>query len=310
MEMPPLHEQQKRKRSDFQLKQKSPKQNLHNDSNPVDFTRRSSSPQPNTTHSGTSHPAIDHVDIMSTSPIGSSSSRDNLTDYDAMLLSNRNTSSVSSIQSQDDAPRRRKKRSSSVSDLCPVCGLTVRESDLAAHLQMEIEKLSKLPSDLRRKAFCHRRSSIERKFSFGATSSSNATSTSSKRLADRDLSPKSERDNREKTFRKVRSNRLERLNSRVGSCLRAQRGTDGNSPSHRVWIGHSGALMCPVCSRAIQGGSAEISAHVGECLRQRRQSPQLHEDEDVDVENDMTHGITNQEDTRSNQSFGSDEWRT
>nr|XP_018668622.1 E3 ubiquitin-protein ligase RNF220-like isoform X2 [Ciona intestinalis] len=322
MEMPPSYDQLKRKRPGVHLSRsvaKSPRSahpERHNDINPVDFSRRSPTSTLNETAtnalriSNSNNTLNDHVDILTSSPTGSSPSREHQ-DYDTMLLTNRNTSSVSSNQSQDDVPRRRKKRSSSVSDLCPVCGLTVRESELTAHVQMEIEKLAKLPNDIRKKAFCHRKSSFERKPSFTSSSSCNATSTSSKRLTERDSSPKSERDNREKTFRKVRSNRVDRLNSRVGNCLKAQRSTGETSNENRVWIGHSGATMCPVCSTAMHGSSAEMSAHVEQCIRQRQQSRHPHdEEEEVDVENDPPRAPSNHDDTRSNQSFSSDcDWR-
>ncbi|CAK8689567.1 uncharacterized protein LOC143460475 isoform X2 [Clavelina lepadiformis] len=237
-------------------------------------------------------------------------------------------SSTSSNQSNSDEPRsRRRKRVGSFADTCPVCGVTVRPSELAAHMRLEIEKLARMPGEMRRRNV-NRNSSDRSTSRFFPSGLCASTSTTGKRLAE--VSTDSDRTNRLKTYQKVRSNRVERLNTRVGQCLRAQRSLATSETEiaglsrnpvwpNSTWTTHFQGLPsnCPVCCNRLIGSLSEMHEHIGRCLRQKNAN-RVMEDEDLEVDvetNELprylnaNRSLSPHDEQTSNKSFGSEyEW--
>nr|CAB3265649.1 E3 ubiquitin-protein ligase RNF220-like [Phallusia mammillata] len=270
-------------------------------------------------------------DISQSCSPGCQESRDTIVDVDSPFPSTNGRCLSASPVLLDELQRtRRRKRSSPMVETCPVCGITVRPSEVIPHMRQELESLERIPSETRKKITNYRRSSAERRSATfrcpGSTSATSATS-SNKRLSDRDLSPKTNRNNRRKTYQKVRSNRVDRLNTRVGQCIPPHNVSSSffGSTGH-LWAastsngsGHLEDACCPVCSSRISGSLSSVNDHVEACLRrQRAASRQVDEEELVDVEGTLdvpshnygsSSGPGSNDDDRSNKSFGSEyEW--
>ncbi|XP_045481617.1 E3 ubiquitin-protein ligase RNF220 [Harmonia axyridis] len=132
--------------------------------------------------------------------------------------------------------------------VCPVCGVTLRTSEVEMHLTSEIEKLNKLPSPRPR---VNGRSTP-------SSSSSNGISTRSPSVLDKDKTWE--------IYQKVRSNRQSR--QKIKSRKRK-----------------SEEVVCPICNKDISSISEDLMIHVEMCLR-RSESSTENEDgsETIDVE--------------------------
>ncbi|XP_050403405.1 E3 ubiquitin-protein ligase Rnf220 isoform X2 [Patella vulgata] len=157
----------------------------------------------------------------------------------------------------------RKQRKKSVLDgqapCCPICGLTLRHSDVESHFNLEIEKLEKLSRGGRksRDTTPQGRKSLP--------------SPSGCRKGKDSPSPEVISQARFETYLRIRCNRQARLSSRCRN-RKKKPGEDGVVKES----------SCPICNEKLTGTSDELNSHVELCLKRRGDL----EDEPVDVEGD------------------------
>ncbi|XP_044766078.1 E3 ubiquitin-protein ligase Rnf220 [Coccinella septempunctata] len=132
--------------------------------------------------------------------------------------------------------------------VCPVCGVTLRTSEVEMHLMSEIEKLNKIPPP---KVRINGRN-------IPSSSSSNCTSIRNTSTL--------HKDKKWEIYQKVRSNRQSR--QKVKSRKRK-----------------SEEILCPICNKDISSTTEDLMFHVEMCLR-RSESSNENEDsgETIDVE--------------------------
>ncbi|KAL3290279.1 hypothetical protein HHI36_023627 [Cryptolaemus montrouzieri] len=132
--------------------------------------------------------------------------------------------------------------------VCPVCGVTLRTSEVEMHLTSEIEKLNRLPpSKLRTNGKCT-----------PSSSTSNGSSPKSPTNSDKDKNWE--------TYQKVRSNRQSR--QKVKSRKRK-----------------SEEVVCPICNTDISAIAEDLMMHVEMCLRRSESCNETEEtNETIDVE--------------------------
>ncbi|KAK9890409.1 hypothetical protein WA026_010499 [Henosepilachna vigintioctopunctata] len=138
----------------------------------------------------------------------------------------------------------RLKRKQIVPIVCPICGVTLRSSEVKMHLNSEIEKLNRINST---KARSNGRNTP-------SSSSANTTSPKSPNVSDKD---------NWEIFKKVRSNRQLRQKSKS-----RKRKSD--------------EVVCPICNKDISAIAEDLIMHVEMCLRRSESSNDT--DENIDVE--------------------------
>lgn len=209
---------------------------------------------------------------------------------------------------------KRKRRSASCNDTCPICGVTVRDSEMQQHLSQEIGNLDKIAYKV------YRNSAVKRhQHSSRSTSGPNAqhisrshetssiTATTSKKQDETNENDTTSKENRFRTFQKVRGNRLDRFNSRVGQCRPPgwRNGAVFPGKAMAPWLDYSNnvgiqsngqpmqgtfeGVNCPVCDTSLSHMTShgQISDHVMECAGSRNTKDGSGEtDAAVDVEDD------------------------
>lgn len=129
--------------------------------------------------------------------------------------------------------------------VCPVCGVTLRTSEVGLHLTSEIDKLNKLPSS---KVKMNGKTTP-------SSSSSNSTSPTS-----------GDKDQNWETYQRVRSNRQ----SRQKTKSRKRKAEE---------------VFCPICNKDISSTTEDLIVHVEMCLRNSEScADQEDTSETIDVE--------------------------
>lgn len=131
---------------------------------------------------------------------------------------------------------------------CPVCSVTVRESELETHYMSELSKLEKISQGSKKKM------------------STTNTSPSTPDAANPEVVTP---EKCWETYQNVKQNRQSRL--KVKS--RKRKNGDGDI-----------VTLCPVCNKSITG---DLTQHVEDCLRKSENGHSSGEDEDVDVDIDV-----------------------
>ncbi|XP_038048613.1 E3 ubiquitin-protein ligase RNF220-like [Patiria miniata] len=161
-------------------------------------------------------------------------------------------------------PRRKRKASNHEGSVCTICGVTVRPVELPAHYEIEVERLNKLT----RPGKTNRESSSHSKKVTPATSIS-------KRKKENEDEGLEHRESRREEYRRVKRNRLDRLNARLGRCRKGLKKPSDETPSS--------AALCPICHEVLTGSVEERNTHAEACLRKATPS-QADVDEDVNVD--------------------------
>jgi len=156
---------------------------------------------------------------------------------------------------------------------CPVCGITLRSSDLESHFVQEIERLERVSRSYRSAAH----GSI--------TPSSSAASSSSMATPSTTQVLKREQDTRWETFHRIRINRTNRVRAKARK-RRADERDDlpMDAAAAAAAAGCSANTPCPICGEKMYGTAEELNMHVVQCLR--RNGEDGDEDEPLDVEGD------------------------
>ncbi|KAK4010297.1 hypothetical protein OUZ56_019442 [Daphnia magna] len=165
---------------------------------------------------------------------------------------------------------------------CPVCGITLRSSDLEVHFVQELERLERVSRTFRSSSHHHHAS--------GASGSSISPSGMSAPAATSQVQ-KREQDTRWETFHRIRINRTNRVRAKARKRRADEReGTPENGHHHlQHGNGASGlagcsSTPCPICGQRMYGSAEELNQHVVQCLRRNGEDPD--EDEPLDVEGD------------------------
>ncbi|XP_039260581.2 uncharacterized protein LOC120336878 isoform X1 [Styela clava] len=190
---------------------------------------------------------------------------------------------------------KRKRRSTGCGDTCPICGVTVRESEMQQHLKQEIGKLDKIGyevyrNNLKKHAKATRRISGPTSSHLSMQSDSSIAATTSKKHDEANDNDTTSKENRFRTFQKVRGNRLDRFNSRVGQCRVPgwRNGAMFSGKPMAPWIDYNNnsiavqsnrapiqarfeGVRCPVCEISLGHMSSheQISDHVMHCAGTR-----------------------------------------
>ncbi|EFX73016.1 hypothetical protein DAPPUDRAFT_325740 [Daphnia pulex] len=177
---------------------------------------------------------------------------------------------------------------------CPVCGITLRSSDLEVHFVQELERLERVSRTFRSSSHHHHHHhgssggrSISPSGSSGAMSAPAATSQVQKR----------EQDTRWETFHRIRINRTNRVRAKARKRRADEREDTPENGHHHPHLHHaamgggnagsssgSSSTPCPICGQRMYGSAEELNQHVVQCLR--RNGEDADEDEPLDVEGD------------------------
>lgn len=171
------------------------------------------------------------------------------------------------FKSLEPDEKRQRKRTSFDPVVCPVCGITIRESELEQHFKNEVEKLGKIKKIVNNKS-----------------PSSTPPSTSKGKVGESSSSVPSKNDAEEncwETFQKIKENRVRR-SSKVRNCF---------AFSHRnLNLSHPSQLKnrkrkiedraCPICSKVI---TEDLQLHVELCLKKQEHTFSDESDDEIDV---------------------------
>ncbi|RDD45599.1 E3 ubiquitin-protein ligase RNF220 [Trichoplax sp. H2] len=169
--------------------------------------------------------------------------------------------------------RSRRKRKSTYGGNCPICGMTIRTSDLQSHLDMELKKMTAMFSSLSKS---NSRRNL-RESSHGRKSTQQASSKKQKENTE-SLSPSISRGSLYEVFESVRNNRLIRSkgeSSSDGTSLTSnamnrrllnQGRYSGNTYLTASSSTTSTSTLCPICNQTITGSDTEMNDHVNNCL--------------------------------------------
>jgi len=160
---------------------------------------------------------------------------------------------------------RRRKKSPLDPSCCPVCGITLRSSDLESHFVQEIERLER----------------VSRSYRSAATHSSVSPSSSSMSAPSTTQAQKREQDTRWETFHRIRINRTNRVRAKARKRRADER---EDLPMDSAAAGSSSNTPCPICGEKMYGTAEELNLHVVQCLR--RNGEEDDDDEPLDVEGD------------------------
>ncbi|XP_022087777.1 E3 ubiquitin-protein ligase RNF220-like isoform X2 [Acanthaster planci] len=165
-------------------------------------------------------------------------------------------------------PRRKRKASNHEFSVCTICGVTVRPVELPAHYEIEIDRLNKIT----RPGKSSRESSSHSKKALPSTSSA-------KRKRENEEEGLVNKDSRREEYMRVKRNRLERLNARLGRCRKGLKKPLEETPSS--------AALCPICHEVLTGSVEERNTHAEACLRKVNPSQEdVEEEVNVDGEDD------------------------
>ncbi|XP_076441350.1 E3 ubiquitin-protein ligase Rnf220-like [Babylonia areolata] len=138
---------------------------------------------------------------------------------------------------------------------CPICGLTLRPGETAAHLSAELDKLELIFR--------------ERKISEAGNSGGKTLPSPSGRKGKDSPSPEAAARARFESYMQIRAKRQSRLHARSRNRKR-----------------RSDETVCPICNARLSGTPEELNGHVELCLKKHQQRHCEGEEEAVDVEGD------------------------
>ncbi|XP_023219471.1 E3 ubiquitin-protein ligase RNF220-like isoform X2 [Centruroides sculpturatus] len=146
------------------------------------------------------------------------------------------------------------------SPCCPICGLTIRQPELAAHFEHELDKLGKINKTKR----------PSRESTPQSRSTPSIPGNKKKELGNDKGTPEV----RWETYQRVKSNRQNRLNASSSPICAARKGKK-KRPMEET---------CSVCNERLSGTSEEINNHIESCLRKKETES---DEENVDVEDEF-----------------------
>jgi uncharacterized Zn finger protein (UPF0148 family) len=158
---------------------------------------------------------------------------------------------------------------------CPVCGITLRSSDLEAHFVQEIERLERVSRASRATS-----NAIHNTNNSPSPSGSSVTNSATTQIHKR------EQDTRWEvmlsiyslydfvlmkflglqTFHRIRLNRTNRVRAKARK-RRVDERDDHFSPVENSSAGCSNTTPCPICGEKLYGNAEELNMHVVHCLR-------------------------------------------
>ena len=152
---------------------------------------------------------------------------------------------------------------------CPVCGITLRTSDLESHFVQEIERLERVSRSYRSTA---NHSSVSPSSS---SMSAPSTTQAQKREQDTRWEVKSRCDGYpsfwiitkffiHQTFHRIRINRTNRVRAKARKRRADER---EDLPMDSGAAGCSSNTPCPICGEKMYGTAEELNMHVVQCLR-------------------------------------------
>lgn len=171
---------------------------------------------------------------------------------------------------------------------CPVCGITLRSSDLEVHFVQELERLERVSRSFRSSAHHGGSSSISPSGSSGMSAPA-ATSQVQKREQDTRWEVKREREPwihylcdlnfkfglffvglffffYRQTFHRIRINRTNRVRAKARKRRADEREDTPENGPHATTAGCS-STPCPICGQRMYGSAEELNQHVVQCLR-------------------------------------------
>lgn len=167
----------------------------------------------------------------------------------------------------EDLPLKGRKRSSSQTPCCPICGTSIRLGEMESHFAWEMERFldenRKLRRSQREAAIAARKNgeTLPRKVK------QENRGDSSQRLDDTPAST------RQQTYLRVCANRMART-GRSAPLKPTRSRSSQSSPVNSPLAGEEGpsgikTTLCPVCEEVIHGNGDELNSHVEACLRKK-----------------------------------------
>ncbi|XP_078576059.1 E3 ubiquitin-protein ligase Rnf220-like isoform X11 [Branchiostoma floridae x Branchiostoma japonicum] len=202
---------------------------------------------------------------------------------------------ISPASSEEGRTLRTRKRKPVLLDgqtpCCPVCGVTLRPgAEMKAHFEQELEKLAKIGKNGKKtnkdaasqskkftSLFYHRPwklASVFESIPSPSTSTFPSPPTPSGSRVKTSPPPDNPTMCRYENFQRVKMNRQQRLNARLGKAAKKKRNLEEATSSDEL-------PACPICSVKLGGTPEEMNGHVEACLKKSQRES---ETEPVDVE--------------------------
>ncbi|CAH1243808.1 RNF220 [Branchiostoma lanceolatum] len=202
---------------------------------------------------------------------------------------------ISPASSEEGRTLRARKRKPVLLDgqtpCCPVCGVTLRPgAEMKAHFEQELEKLSKIGKNGKKTTkdaasqskkftslFYHRPwklASVFESIPSPSTSTFPSPPTPSGSRVKTSPPPDNPTMCRYENFQRVKMNRQQRLNARLGKAAKKKRNLEEATSSDEL-------PACPICSVKLGGTPEEMNGHVEACLKKSQRDS---ETDPVDVE--------------------------
>ncbi|XP_078657983.1 E3 ubiquitin-protein ligase Rnf220-like isoform X18 [Branchiostoma floridae x Branchiostoma belcheri] len=188
---------------------------------------------------------------------------------------------ISPASSEEGRTLRTRKRKPVLLDgqtpCCPVCGVTLRPgAEMKAHFEQELEKLSKIGKN-GKKANKDAASQSKKSIPSPSTSTFPSPPTPSGSRVKTSPPPDNPTMCRYENFQRVKMNRQQRLNARLGKAAKKKRNLEEATSSDEL-------PACPICSVKLGGTPEEMNGHVEACLKKSQRDS---ETEPVDVEGEI-----------------------